>query len=468
MKRKTVSLCMIARDEEATIGLAVKSIMALVDEIIVVDTGSSDNTRIIAEGYGARVIDFPWQDDFAAARNAGLAETSSEWILILDADERLQPVRPVEFQRLLKSNEVAGYRLQLRGPAGGQNREVLDRVRLFRNEPDIQYRYPIHEQVTPALEDWAVQAGLEIRESELMVLHEGRAQQNSVDRRDRNLRILRQAVVGDAHEPYFEYQMACEMLVTLEDEVLPVAGLSESLHNLERSWHKIQAFQPDERRRLTYAPDLAAKLTAAYLCCSRIEQACQVAEEGRRLHGDQPLLLLQAIAADTRFLQESAPDQAPERTTSLLARVRCDIDSLRSGPENTSGLLYQERIRTLYPLRYLGELALLEGKVSTAAELFEKALTIDHSYSFAWLGLAECARFAGDRKRALKLYLRTVTENERNHRAWLRGSSLLEELEFHDNAASWRRKVMTHFPEHPLLQRTEVGLHEPSQPRVSV
>ena len=88
--------------------------------------------------------------------------------------------------------------------------------------------------------------------------------------------------------------------------------------------------------------------------------------------------------------------------------------------------------------------------VGEAAELFEKALTVDSGYSFAWLGLAECARFAGDRKRALKLYLRAVTENEWNHRAWLRGCSLLEELEFHDNAASWRRKVALHFPEHPL------------------
>ena len=73
MKRKTVSLCMIARDEEACIGKAIKSALALVDEIVVVDTGSRDNTRIIAEGYGARIVDEVWHDDFASARNAALA-----------------------------------------------------------------------------------------------------------------------------------------------------------------------------------------------------------------------------------------------------------------------------------------------------------------------------------------------------------------------------------------------------------
>ena len=67
MNRQTVTLCMIARDEESAIGMTIKSVLALVDEVIVVDTGSRDNTRIIAEGYGARVMEMPWTDDFAAA-----------------------------------------------------------------------------------------------------------------------------------------------------------------------------------------------------------------------------------------------------------------------------------------------------------------------------------------------------------------------------------------------------------------
>ena len=91
MKRNTVSLCLIVKDEEATIGMAIKSVLALVDEVIVVDTGSQDNTRIIAEGYGAKVFDVPWADDFSAARNAALDQASGKWILVLDADEFLEP-----------------------------------------------------------------------------------------------------------------------------------------------------------------------------------------------------------------------------------------------------------------------------------------------------------------------------------------------------------------------------------------
>lgn len=96
--------------------------------------------------------------------------------------------------------------------------------------------------------------------------------------------------------------------------------------------------------------------------------------------------------------------------------------------------------------------------------LFEQALSLDPSYSFGWLGMAECSRFAGDRKRALKLYLRTVTENPGNHRAWLRGCDLMHEMDFHDNAASWWREVEERFPEHPAVRAARTQSLQPLQP----
>ena len=139
MKRKTVSLCMIARDEEAFIGKAIKSALALVDEIVVVDTGSRDNTRIIAEGYGARVVDYAWHDDFAAARNAALAAATGDWILVLDCDEQLQSMRPVEFQRLLADPGLAGYRVRVIGAHSDERPTPFPAIRLFRHHQDIGY-----------------------------------------------------------------------------------------------------------------------------------------------------------------------------------------------------------------------------------------------------------------------------------------------------------------------------------------
>ncbi len=449
MKRKTVSLCMIARDEEASIGLAIKSVLALVDEVIVVDTGSRDNTRIIAEGYGARVIDLQWQDDFAEARNAALAEATCDWILVLDADERLQPVRPVEFQRMLHDDAVAGFTVRLITPRHEKTTQETHRVRLFRNVSQARYRYPIHERIQPSLAAWGLTQGCVIRDSGVSILHEGYRSDASASKRDRNLRILKQAILAHPEESYFEYRLACESLVYLDDEILPVAGLQAARQSLEQAWQKVMALPPDEAVGLSYGPDLAAKIGACRLAAGRLSEAGEIVNQGRALYGDHAVLLLQNAAVGTHHLRLHADDQAPARTASHLAQLREDLENLLGQAPDPARDGGGDRIRGLYPLRYLGELALCEGRVGDAAEYFEKALTVDGSFSFAWLGLAECARFAGDRKRALKLYLRTVTENEWNHRAWLRGCGLLEELGFHDNALSWRRKVAVHFPEHP-------------------
>ena len=131
--------------------------------------------------------------------------------------------------------------------------------------------------------------------------------------------------------------------------------------------------------------------------------------------------------------------------------TRRKLERLRSDESAATEDATLRRIHGLYSLRYEGELALLEGRVSEAFGLFEQALSRDPSYSFGWLGMAECSRFAGDSKRALKLYLRTITESENNHRAWLRGCDLMREMDFRDNAETWWRKVATLFPEHPAV-----------------
>lgn len=96
---KTISLCMIVRNEAETLDRCLGSVRGVVDEIVIVDTGSVDDTVAIAESYGARVIRHPWNDDFAEARNVGLAAATSGWVLVLDADEEL--TNPQAIRRVL-------------------------------------------------------------------------------------------------------------------------------------------------------------------------------------------------------------------------------------------------------------------------------------------------------------------------------------------------------------------------------
>jgi tetratricopeptide (TPR) repeat protein len=451
MKRNSVSLCLIARDEEATIGMAIKSVLALVDEVIMVDTGSRDNTRIIAEGYGAQVLDVPWSDDFSAARNAALDQATGRWILVLDADEFLEPVRPIEFQRLLHDPAAAGYRLRIVGQGAEQPGIMTSRVRLFRNAPEVRYRYPIHERLAPSLGEWAQRENLLILDTDLTVMHERSESDRRVHRRERNQRILRKALAGYPEEPYFPYRLACEGQTLLDGEALPVAGLGSALTHLRTAWAKARVLDSELKATLSWLPDLGARLTSGLLAISEVDEAQEVVDSVSEFYPDHPLILLQSVAVDCHRLETQSPRLGKTARTKTMARARRHLDRIMRAKGRAGGALVDKRVRELYPLRYLGQLALREGKVTEAVGLFEQALSLDPTYSCGWLGLAECSRFAGDTKRALKLYLRTVTENPGNHRAWLRGCDLMVQMGFHDNAASWWRKVMENFPEHPVV-----------------
>ena len=168
----SVSLCLIAKNEMKHLARCLNSAKPIVDEIIVVDTGSTDETKDIARVFGARVYDFEWTDDFSKARNFALSKASGDWILVLDADEVISTTDHGGFRRVLeKSQERPGaYRVRTRNYSYQantvgfqQNRGEYaeeqgigwfpsDKVRLFTNDPRIRFEYPVHELVEPSLQ----------------------------------------------------------------------------------------------------------------------------------------------------------------------------------------------------------------------------------------------------------------------------------------------------------------------------
>jgi glycosyltransferase involved in cell wall biosynthesis len=107
----SVSLCMIVRNEENNIQRALASIKPVVEEMIVVDTGSTDRTKDIAKELGAKVYDFAWTDSFADARNFALSKATGEWILILDADEMISPSDHDKLRKLIaKGSRIQGFK----------------------------------------------------------------------------------------------------------------------------------------------------------------------------------------------------------------------------------------------------------------------------------------------------------------------------------------------------------------------
>lgn len=164
----SISLCMIVKNEQAFLGPCLNSIKRLVDEIIVVDTGSNDRSADIARIYGAQVFNVQWQDDFSSARNVSLDKAHGDWILILDADEIIASQDfAILRQMVLSANEdPKAYSLQTRNylnlanavdwqpndssypqQEAGIGWFPTDKVRLFPNLPQIRFDYPVHEMV---------------------------------------------------------------------------------------------------------------------------------------------------------------------------------------------------------------------------------------------------------------------------------------------------------------------------------
>jgi glycosyltransferase involved in cell wall biosynthesis len=168
-----VSLCMIVRNEEKHLPDGLASVTGIFDQIVVVDTGSTDTTRQVAQRYGAEVYDFPWVDSFAAARNECLRHARHQWVLWLDADDRLDEENRDRLKQLVANlgDERDAYALKVRSaldPAASAFR-LLDQVRVFRNRPEIRWDYRIHEQILPAVN----RAGGGVRWADVVIYHVG-------------------------------------------------------------------------------------------------------------------------------------------------------------------------------------------------------------------------------------------------------------------------------------------------------
>ncbi|PSB27202.1 glycosyltransferase [Stenomitos frigidus] len=145
----TLSLCMIVRDEEATLRRCLASVSGVVDEIIIVDTGSSDRTVSVARACGATVHRFTWCDDFAAARNESLKYAHGDWILVLDADEVLVPESVPALQQAMQPEATIAITL-LREELG-TNHPKAQLSRLFRRHPAIIFTRPYHELIDDSI-----------------------------------------------------------------------------------------------------------------------------------------------------------------------------------------------------------------------------------------------------------------------------------------------------------------------------
>jgi hypothetical protein len=240
---------MIVRDEEAMLPDFLAAVDGLWDEFIAVDTGSRDGSAAILAGAGATVVPFTWCDDFAAARNASLEQASGDWILFLDADERVSPALARQIRQLLKDGEAGAATVVMRNRLPGGHRRDSRLLRLFRNDPAIRFRYRIHEDVSGPVQEHLKRWNRRLRHLPGVVEHLGYVRAVAEDRRkkDRDLELLRLALSQDPDDFYCRFKILeiarfWEDLSLWREEAAACARLVADLddrraHDLkQRSW----------------------------------------------------------------------------------------------------------------------------------------------------------------------------------------------------------------------------------------
>ena len=204
-----LTVCMIVRDEADKLAAALASVRDVAREIIVVDTGSTDATVAIAQAHGARVLHFAWVDDFARARNVGLAAATGDWILSLDADQRLPAAAVPALAQAVRRGECLAQVVTIEMQhAAGDAAEVSTyaALRLFRRDPRIRYVGRVHEDIAETLlaagsADWP-DSGVRLLDGGYVDAQERRR------KRLRNLALLRLAHDEAPQSLYLAYKLA--------------------------------------------------------------------------------------------------------------------------------------------------------------------------------------------------------------------------------------------------------------------
>lgn len=211
-----ISLCMIVKNEADNLARCLRSVRGTVDEIIIVDTGSTDATRSIARSFGARIIGLPWNGDFAAARNAGLALARGTWILVLDADEELEQGSREELLVCAKHTEYEAFFVRIHNHQGteraSQTLTVNPILRMFRNRPGYRFSGIIHEQIAAVIVQETPAAAMHM--STVVVHHYGYAA-GVVERKDkisRNLGLLKQQLEESPGDAFQHFNLAVEYM----------------------------------------------------------------------------------------------------------------------------------------------------------------------------------------------------------------------------------------------------------------
>lgn len=355
-RRKTISLCMIVKNEEEYLGQCLDSVKDIVDEMIVVDTGSTDRTVEIAESRGAKVSYFPWNGSFADARNASLEKATGDWILIMDADEVLSEDDKHAVPKLVQRDDAIGFLFRIKNMVEDYGEPEYQEhffIRLFANNPDIRYDGKIHEQVRHRVKGAGGEylfLPIDRFFTLITIYHYGyhRRVFNERHKAERNSKIL-ENILSQEKENGFQH--------------LNLAITYWCAEEYEKAFHEYELARKYVNPKLGFYPMILSGGASVLVALGRGKQAVAWAEEAVKLLPGAP---------DMRFALASAYEAAgmyEEAIKEYLATLDC-------GAEHTLHIVHDPATITWKPWNQIGVVYMQQEKFADALKAFEKALEL--------------------------------------------------------------------------------------------
>jgi glycosyltransferase involved in cell wall biosynthesis len=285
----TLSLCMIVRDEEDMLPRCLAAVAPAVDEIIIVDTGSTDRTVEIAHEFGAKVIEKEWTGSFSDARNVSFDAATGDWIIYLDADEVLVSEDVARLHALTgRVWREAFYLVETSytGELGDGGAITNSALRVFRNRPHYRFEGRLHEQIAHNVPTYA--AG-RLEQSAVRIDHYGYlgAVRDAKEKSRRNLELLRAQQGEGAPSAFLHFNLGTEYAV--------IGDHRSALAELEAAWRMVQASGEENN---DYIPALMQRLVTSMRLCGRAQDAIDRADDGlQRFPGFTDLVFTQALAS---------------------------------------------------------------------------------------------------------------------------------------------------------------------------
>jgi predicted Zn-dependent protease len=382
-----LSLCMIVRNEEQLLPGCLESVRGVVQELVVVDTGSTDRTPEIVRAHQGLLLRHAWREDFSAARNDSLKAATGDWILWLDADERLRPKEHGRLRRLIEGNaseDVFLVPIRSETPTGAQ---VTQGHRLFRNRRGIRFTGRIHEQVSPSFASARARMG---RAADFTIDHLGYnfSADKLRSKYERNLGLLQAAKRQDPRDAYVRFCLGQALLLLgnaagAESEIRAALG--------EMPSEPISKRLPDDIRAAAFnnlaqcalgrgAPEEALRRCAESMgLCPEQVTAHLMAYRAHLQMGHTEQALQALVAADRLLGQPAAGRPAIEVTVdraelwSAMGRSQLQLGQLAQARQSFQRALAGGKGRTASTLAAFAQCAIAENALDEALLLANEA-----------------------------------------------------------------------------------------------